>query len=158
VGWIHLAPVAARGRGVLRAALRGQTNGRVDSEHPGLPESPAGRLRGLGQGCYGLFAALWTLSGRSQPSERMAYSESTRSEDEMVGERLPHGELMCNFLHPQQCDALLLGGSVAQVVDAAMAHGALAHGYTPVWYSHDRVAAMSAAVQRRIDNRRGGRP
>jgi hypothetical protein len=88
----------------------------------------------------------------------MAYSESTRSEDEMVGERLPHGELMCNFLHPQQCDALLLGGSVAQVVEAAMAHGAVAHGYTPVWYSHDRVAAMSAAVQRRIDNRRGGRP
>jgi hypothetical protein len=56
--------------------------------------------------------------------------------------------LRCAEVHPVHCDVALESSSTAEVVARICAHGASAHGYTPVWYSPSRLASMSAAVIR----------
>jgi hypothetical protein len=56
--------------------------------------------------------------------------------------------LRCAEVHPVHCDVALESSSTAEVVARACAHGASAHGYTPVWYSPSRLASMAAAVIR----------
>ena len=56
--------------------------------------------------------------------------------------------LRCAEVHPVNCDVALESASTAEVVARISAHGAAAHGYTPVWYSPSRLASMAAAVIR----------
>jgi predicted small metal-binding protein len=56
--------------------------------------------------------------------------------------------LRCAEVHPVHCDVALESPSTAEVVARIRAHGASAHGYTPVWYSSSRLASMAAAVIR----------
>ena len=56
--------------------------------------------------------------------------------------------LRCAEVHPVHCDVALESSSTADVVACICAHGASAHGYTPVWYSPSRLASMEAAVIR----------
>ena len=56
--------------------------------------------------------------------------------------------LRCAEVHPVHCDVAVESSSTAEVVARISAHGASAHGYTPVWYSPSRLASMAAAVIR----------
>ena len=54
--------------------------------------------------------------------------------------------LRCADAHPVGCDVELVSSSRDDVVSRACAHGASAHGFTPVWYSPGRLAAIAAEV------------
>jgi predicted small metal-binding protein len=54
--------------------------------------------------------------------------------------------LRCAEVHPVHCDVALEASSTAEVVASICAHGASAHGYTPVWYSPSRLASIAAAI------------
>ncbi len=58
-------------------------------------------------------------------------------------------ELRCENVHPVCCAASWRAGRAADVVVLARGHGALAHGFTPVWYSETRMDLIAAAVTRR---------
>lgn len=55
-------------------------------------------------------------------------------------------ELRCADVHPVRCDLALRSSNLQELVARVSAHGANAHGFTPVWYSPGRVAAMAAAA------------
>jgi hypothetical protein len=57
-------------------------------------------------------------------------------------------ELLCSDVHPIHCEHSLSSDTQAGLVAAAMRHGARVHGFTPVWYSPKRQAAIAAAVAR----------
>ena len=54
--------------------------------------------------------------------------------------------LRCADAHPVGCDVELVSSSRDDVVSRACTHGASAHGFTPVWYSPGRLAAIAAEV------------
>lgn len=54
--------------------------------------------------------------------------------------------LRCADAHPVGCDVELVSSSRDDVVSRACEHGASAHGFTPVWYSPGRLAAIAAEV------------
>jgi len=60
--------------------------------------------------------------------------------------------MACERFHPTHCAQSLRASSVPSMVDAAMAHGALVHGFTPVFYSDAKQAAMAADVARYLDD------
>jgi hypothetical protein len=62
----------------------------------------------------------------------------------------PRFELRCADVHPVRCDEALRSSSPRELVARACAHGASAHGFTPAWYSPERVAAMAGAVTERL--------
>ena len=55
-------------------------------------------------------------------------------------------ELRCAEIHAVGCNAMLRAASSRGVVALACEHGALAHGFTGVWYSPKRLAVIAAAV------------
>jgi len=57
-----------------------------------------------------------------------------------------HFELRCAQVHPFGCEELFSATSVGDVVACACAHGARVHGFTPVFYSRERLAAMTDSV------------
>jgi hypothetical protein len=57
-------------------------------------------------------------------------------------------ELRCADIHQVGCGDVLRAASSQAVVALACEHGALAHGFTGVWYSPKRLAVMAEAVQR----------
>jgi hypothetical protein len=54
-------------------------------------------------------------------------------------------ELRCSDIHPCGCERVLRAPRPDDVVALAYEHGKLAHGYTAVWYSAKRRAAIAAA-------------
>jgi predicted small metal-binding protein len=58
-------------------------------------------------------------------------------------------ELRCADIHAVGCNEMLRGASFQAVVARACEHGALAHGFTAVWYSPKRLAVMAEAVTQR---------
>lgn len=68
----------------------------------------------------------------------------------MIPEVLQTREVRCEDVHPVRCNAALRGSSNQSVTDRVCAHGAIAHGFTPVWYSPARIAAISEACARSI--------
>lgn len=52
----------------------------------------------------------------------------------------------CADIHPGGCEQALRARRPDDVVALACEHGKLAHGYTPAWYSAERLAAIAAAV------------
>lgn len=55
-------------------------------------------------------------------------------------------ELRCCDVHPLQCDVRLSAPDPLELCRLAREHGGLAHGFTPAWYSAERIAAIAAAV------------
>ena len=55
-------------------------------------------------------------------------------------------ELRCAEFHPVRCDVRLRAASLERLMILAREHGALAHGFTPAWYSSRRLAAMAEIV------------
>ena len=55
-------------------------------------------------------------------------------------------ELRCADVHPTGCNRKLRAQRTEDVVELARHHGALVHGFTPVWYSKRRLATIAAAV------------
>ncbi len=64
--------------------------------------------------------------------------------------------LRCADVHPVGCDVELVSSSRDDVVSRACSHGASAHGFTPVWYSTGRLAAIAAEVAQTGRVRAGG--
>ena len=54
----------------------------------------------------------------------------------------------CADVHPVRCAQEVVAPSVDGVVAGVVEHGADAHDFTHVWYTTDRIAAISRAVQR----------
>jgi hypothetical protein len=61
-------------------------------------------------------------------------------------------EMGCERFHPTRCSWSLHANSVPNMVEAAMTHGALVHGFTPVFYSRERQAGMAAEAARHVGN------
>jgi predicted small metal-binding protein len=59
-------------------------------------------------------------------------------------------ELRCADVHAVGCNEMLRAASLRAVVARACEHGALAHGFTAVWYSPKRLAVMAEAVTQRV--------
>jgi predicted small metal-binding protein len=59
-------------------------------------------------------------------------------------------EVRCADVHPVRCNVALRGSTNESVTDRVCAHGAMVHGFTPVWYSPARIAAIAAACTRSI--------
>jgi hypothetical protein len=58
-------------------------------------------------------------------------------------------ELRCADVHPVRCDKTMSSADCEDLVAIARKHGAGAHGFTSVWYSAARLAAMAEAVRTR---------
>jgi hypothetical protein len=79
--------------------------------------------------------------------------------DLMVGSRVPAEteppsypdmfELRCAEVHPVRCEVRLRAASLESLMILACEHGALAHGFTPCWYSSQRLASMAEIVAQR---------
>ncbi len=57
-------------------------------------------------------------------------------------------ELCCADVHPQGCAEILQARHFSDLVEIAREHGGRIHGFTPAWYSQQRLAAMAAVVAR----------
>jgi hypothetical protein len=55
-------------------------------------------------------------------------------------------ELRCADVHPCRCERVFSGTSPTVLVAEARRHGELAHFFTPVFYSPERVAEMTKAA------------
>jgi hypothetical protein len=56
-------------------------------------------------------------------------------------------EVRCADVHSPGCEQALRGPRCEDVVELVCAHGALAHGFTSVWYSPQRLASIAGAVR-----------
>ena len=61
----------------------------------------------------------------------------------------PTFELRCGDVHPLGCEESLRARSARDLVALACEHGGLAHSFTPVWYSSERLAGIAAAITTR---------
>jgi len=58
-------------------------------------------------------------------------------------------ELACADVHPQGCAAILHARDSGDLVEIAREHGSRVHGFTPAWYSPQRLAIIAAVAVRR---------
>ena len=55
--------------------------------------------------------------------------------------------LRCADVHPVHCDAEWTAPSASELVAIAVEHGAHAHGFTPRWYTAERIAGISRGAR-----------
>ena len=55
-------------------------------------------------------------------------------------------EVRCADVHPVRCKVALRATSNEALTDRVRAHGASVHGFTPVWYSGERIARIADAA------------
>jgi hypothetical protein len=78
---------------------------------------------------------------------RFAIPAAAESGRPPAGARLPQAfELRCADIHATGCEATLRAERLSDVVALACRHGALVHGFTPVWYSAERLAFIASVV------------
>ena len=63
----------------------------------------------------------------------------------MTLEVLERHEVRCADVHPVRCNVELRASGNEALTDRIRAHGARAHGFTPVWYSQERIAVITEA-------------
>ena len=63
----------------------------------------------------------------------------------MVPQALQTREVRCADVHPVHCDVALRASNDEALTDRVRAHGARVHGFTPIWYSRERIAAITDA-------------
>ena len=56
-------------------------------------------------------------------------------------------EVRCADVHPVQCKVALRASSNGALTDRVRAHGASVHGFTPAWYSRERMAGIAAIAE-----------
>ena len=54
-------------------------------------------------------------------------------------------EVQCADIHPVRCNVALRASSNDALSDRVRAHGSSAHGFTPAWYSRERIARITEA-------------
>lgn len=54
-------------------------------------------------------------------------------------------EVRCADVHPVRCNVALRASSDEVLTDRVRDHGASVHGFTPIWYSRERIAAIKKA-------------
>ncbi len=60
----------------------------------------------------------------------------------------PHNcEVRCADVHPVQCKVALRASSNEALTDCVRAHGASVHGFTPAWYSRERMAGIAVITE-----------
>lgn len=59
-------------------------------------------------------------------------------------------EVLCADVHPVQCEVAFRASSTEALTDSVRAHGASVHGFTPVWYSRERIARIAAIADASI--------
>jgi predicted small metal-binding protein len=59
-------------------------------------------------------------------------------------------EVRCADVHPVQCEVALRASSNEALTDRVRAHGASVHGFTPVWYSRERITRIAAIADASI--------
>ena len=69
----------------------------------------------------------------------------------MTPELLSTLEVRCEDVHPVRCDVAFRASGDQALTDRVRAHGASAHGFTPVWYSRERIAAITEACTTSAD-------
>jgi hypothetical protein len=57
-------------------------------------------------------------------------------------------ELCCADVHPHGCEEMLQARQPSELVEIARQHGASVHGFTPAWYSLERLASIAAVAAR----------
>lgn len=62
----------------------------------------------------------------------------------------PTFELRCADVHPAGCEEALRARSAHDLVALTCDHGGLVHGFTPAWYSSERLASIAAAITRDV--------
>jgi hypothetical protein len=76
----------------------------------------------------------------SRPDPRSAALAPSERSLRPAGALLPQAfEVRCADIHPGGCGTALRAERPGDVVALACEHGALAHGFTPVWYSAERL-------------------
>ena len=63
----------------------------------------------------------------------------------MTPQVLQTHEVRCADVHPVRCNMALSASTDEALTDRVRAHGASVHGFTPVWYSRERIAAITNA-------------
>ena len=58
-------------------------------------------------------------------------------------------QLRCANMHLVRCEHAASASRLQDSIASMRAHGATVHGFTPVWYSQERLAAMARAVRER---------
>jgi predicted small metal-binding protein len=61
----------------------------------------------------------------------------------MIPVALRAPEVRCSEVHPVRCNEALRASSLEALTDRVRAHGASVHGFTPAWYSRERIAAIA---------------
>jgi hypothetical protein len=59
-------------------------------------------------------------------------------------------EVRCGDVHPVCCEVALRASNHVALIDRVRAHGASVHGFTPVWYSRERIAGIALIVDTAI--------
>jgi predicted small metal-binding protein len=54
-------------------------------------------------------------------------------------------EVRCADVHPVRCTVTFRASSSEPLTDRIRDHGARVHGFTPVWYSRERIAVIAEA-------------
>jgi predicted small metal-binding protein len=54
-------------------------------------------------------------------------------------------EVLCADVHPVRCNVALRASTNEALAARIRDHGASVHGFTPVWYSRERIAAIADA-------------
>ena len=83
----------------------------------------------------------------------IAAAQPSVAEFPALGQAPPLGwilELRCSDVHPVTCDVRLRSFDPLDLRRLACEHGARAHGFTPAWYSAERIAAIAAATSAMI--------
>ena len=62
-------------------------------------------------------------------------------------------EVRCADVPPVQCKVALHASSSEALTDRVRAHGARVHGFTPAWYSQERIAGITATADARVRSR-----
>jgi predicted small metal-binding protein len=68
----------------------------------------------------------------------------------MTPQALQRYAVTCGDVHPVRCNVMLRASNGGTLTDRVRAHGASAHGFTPVWYTRERIIAISGACAKRI--------
>jgi hypothetical protein len=56
--------------------------------------------------------------------------------------------LRCADIHPVRCEEVFAAASPDDLVARVCDHGAGVHGFTPAFYSHERLSAITATAAR----------
>lgn len=101
----------------------------------------------MGAGPAGMAASRPGKGAVVSPSA--ADSSSSPPVDATPRPEVPKGYgLRCAQVFSPRCDVQLRSASVESVLILAREHGASAHGYTPAWFSAERLASMAERTQR----------